>query len=305
MLGNSKKIKKQTMNDNLLNQITPFIKLARFDRPVGFMLLFWPCMWSLLLYSLYTEQPVPISFFVLFFIGSIIMRGAGCTWNDFLDKEYDKNVTRTKDRPLASNKIKTINAIVFLVIQLFIGLLILVQFNKLTIIIGSLALIPVFIYPLMKRVTWWPQIFLGITFNWGALLGWLSLSNDFSSIYPILLYLACIFWTVGYDTIYAHQDKDDDIVLNLKSSAIKLGENTKNALLIFYAIFFIIFAVTLFSLSNSIIIHLAILSLLIHLVFQIIYLDIDNSDRCLKIFKSNNLLGLQISFFLILELVIN
>ena len=305
MLGNSKKIKKQTMNDNLLNQITPFIKLARYDRPVGFMLLFWPCMWSLLLYSLYKEQPVPISFFVLFFIGSIIMRGAGCTWNDFLDKEYDKNVTRTKDRPLASNKIKTINAIVFLVIQLFIGLLILVQFNKLTIIIGSLALIPVFIYPLMKRVTWWPQIFLGITFNWGALLGWLSLSNDFSSIYPILLYLACIFWTVGYDTIYAHQDKDDDIVLNLKSSAIKLGENTKNALLIFYAIFFIIFAVILFSLSNSIIIHLAILSLLIHLVFQIIYLDIDNSDRCLKIFKSNNLLGLQISFFLILELVIN
>ena len=293
------------MNDNLLNQITPFIKLARYDRPVGFMLLFWPCMWSLLLYSLYKEQPVPISFFVLFFIGSIIMRGAGCTWNDFLDKEYDKNVTRTKDRPLASNKIKTINAIVFLVIQLFIGLLILVQFNKLTIIIGSLALIPVFIYPLMKRVTWWPQIFLGITFNWGALLGWLSLSNDFSSIYPILLYLACIFWTVGYDTIYAHQDKDDDIVLNLKSSAIKLGENTKNALLIFYAIFFIIFAVILFSLSNSIIIHLAILSLLIHLVFQIIYLDIDNSDRCLKIFKSNNLLGLQISFFLILELVIN
>ena len=305
MLGNSKKIKKQTMNDNLLNQITPFIKLARYDRPVGFMLLFWPCMWSLLLYSLYIDQPVPISFFVLFFIGSIIMRGAGCTWNDFLDKEYDKNVTRTKDRPLASNKIKTINAIVFLVIQLFIGLLILVQFNKLTIIIGSLALIPVFIYPLMKRVTWWPQIFLGITFNWGALLGWLSLSNDFSSIYPILLYLACIFWTVGYDTIYAHQDKDDDIVLNLKSSAIKLGENTKNALLIFYAIFFIIFAVILFSLSNSIIIHLAILSLLIHLVFQIIYLDINNSDRCLKIFKSNNLLGLQISFFLILELVIN
>ena len=305
MLGNSKKIKKQTMNDNLLNQITPFIKLARYDRPVGFMLLFWPCMWSLLLYSLYIDQTVPIGFFVLFFIGSIIMRGAGCTWNDFLDKEYDKNVTRTKDRPLASNKIKTINAIVFLVIQLFIGLLILVQFNKLTIIIGSLALIPVFIYPLMKRVTWWPQIFLGITFNWGALLGWLSLSNDFSSIYPILLYLACIFWTVGYDTIYAHQDKDDDIVLNLKSSAIKLGENTKNALLIFYAIFFIIFAVILFSLSNSIIIHLAILSLLIHLVFQIIYLDINNSDRCLKIFKSNNLLGLQISFFLILELVIN
>ena len=293
------------MDDTLFNKITPFIQLARYDKPVGFMLLFWPCMWSLLLYSLYIEQFAPISFFILFFIGSIIMRGAGCTWNDFLDKEYDKNVIRTKDRPLASNKIKTINAMVFLLVQLLIGLLILIQFNKLTIIFGCLALIPVFIYPLMKRITWWPQVFLGITFNWGALLGWLSLSNDFSSIYPIMLYLACIFWTVGYDTIYAHQDKDDDFVLNLKSSAIKLGQNTKYALLIFYAIFFVIFAVMLLSLSNSLIIHLAILSLLIHLVSQIIYLDIDNSDRCLKIFKSNNLLGLQISFFLILELVIN
>ena len=293
------------MNNTFLNKITPFIQLARYDKPVGFMLLFWPCIWSLLLHSLYIEQLAHISFFILFFIGSIIMRGAGCTWNDFLDKEYDKNVIRTKDRPLASNKIKTIAAMVFLLVQLLIGLLILIQFNKLTIIFGCLALIPVFIYPLMKRITWWPQVFLGITFNWGALLGWLSLSNDFSSIYPIMLYLACIFWTIGYDTIYAHQDKDDDFLLNLKSSAIKLGQNTKYALLIFYAIFFMIFAVILLSLSNSLIIHLAILSLLIHLVSQIIYLDIDNSDRCLKIFKSNNLLGLQISFFLILELVIN
>ena len=293
------------MNNTLLNKITPFVQLARYDKPVGFMLLFWPCIWSLLLHSLYIEQLAQISFFILFFIGSIIMRGAGCTWNDFLDKEYDKNVIRTKDRPLASNKIKTITAMVFLLVQLLIGLLILIQFNKLTIIFGCLALIPVFIYPLMKRITWWPQVFLGITFNWGALLGWLSLSNDFSSIYPIMLYLACIFWTIGYDTIYAHQDKDDDFLLNLKSSAIKLGQNTKYALLIFYAIFFMIFAVILLSLSNSLIIHLAILSLLIHLVSQIIYLDIDNSDRCLKIFKSNNLLGLQISFFLILELVIN
>jgi len=293
------------MNNTLLNKITPFVQLARYDKPVGFMLLFWPCIWSLLLHSLYIEQLAHISFFILFFIGSIIMRGAGCTWNDFLDKEYDKNVIRTKDRPLASNKIKTITAMVFLLVQLLIGLLILIQFNKLTIIFGCLALIPVFIYPLMKRITWWPQVFLGITFNWGALLGWLSLSNDFFSIYPIMLYLACIFWTIGYDTIYAHQDKDDDFLLNLKSSAIKLGQNTKYALLIFYAIFFMIFAVILLSLSNSLIIHLAILSLLIHLVSQIIYLDIDNSDRCLKIFKSNNLLGLQISFFLILELVIN
>jgi len=293
------------MSNNFLNKIQPFVQLARYDKPIGFMLLFWPCIWSLLLYSLHVGELVPISFFILFFIGSIIMRGAGCTWNDFLDKDYDKSVKRTKDRPLASSKIKITTAIFFLIIQLFVGLLILIQFNKLTIIFGCLSLIPVFIYPLMKRITWWPQVFLGITFNWGALLGWMSVSNNFSSVYPLFLYIACIFWTIGYDTIYAHQDKDDDLLLNLKSSAIKLGENTKYAMLIFYSIFFIIFAVILLNLSNSLIIHIAILSLLVHLVSQIIYLDIDNSERCLKIFKSNNLLGIQISFFLILEVLIN
>ena len=293
------------MKNTFLNKIQPFIQLARYDKPVGFMLLFWPCMWSLLLHSLYTGELAPISFFVFFFIGSIFMRGAGCTWNDFLDKDYDKNVQRTKDRPLASNKIKITSAIVFLLFQLFIGLIILIQFNKLTIIFGSLALIPVFIYPLMKRITWWPQVFLGITFNWGALLGWMSVSNNLSSVYPFLLYIACIFWTIGYDTIYAHQDKDDDLLLNLKSSAIKLGENTKYAMLIFYSIFFIIFAVILLNLSNSLVIHIAILSLLVHLVFQIIYLDIYDVEKCLKVFKSNNLLGLQITFFLILEFFIN
>ena len=293
------------MSNTFLNKIQPFVQLARYDKPIGFMLLFWPCIWSLLLYSLHVGELVPISFFILFFIGSIIMRGAGCTWNDFLDKDYDKSVKRTKDRPLASSKIKITTAIFFLIIQLFVGLLILIQFNKLTIIFGCLSLIPVFIYPLMKRITWWPQIFLGITFNWGALLGWMSVSNNFSSVYPLFLYIACIFWTIGYDTIYAHQDKDDDLLLNLKSSAIKLGENTKYAMLIFYSIFFIIFAVILLNLSNSLIIHIAILSLLVHLVSQIIYLDIDNSERCLKVFKSNNLLGIQISFFLILEVLIN
>ena len=293
------------MSNTFLNKIQPFVQLARYDKPIGFMLLFWPCIWSLLLYSLHVGELVPISFFILFFIGSIIMRGAGCTWNDFLDKDYDKSVKRTKDRPLASSKIKITAAIFFLIIQLFVGLLVLIQFNKLTIIFGCLSLIPVFIYPLMKRITWWPQVFLGITFNWGALLGWMSVSNNFSSVYPLFLYIACIFWTIGYDTIYAHQDKDDDLLLNLKSSAIKLGENTKYAMLIFYSIFFIIFAVILLNLSNSLIIHIAILSLLVHLVSQIIYLDIDNSERCLKIFKSNNLLGIQISFFLILEVLIN
>ena len=202
------------LKKSLYERIQPWAELARYDKPIGFMLLFWPCVWSLLLYGMISNTIPPLSYFLLFFIGSILMRGAGCTWNDFLDKDFDKNVDRTKNRPLASGKISTKHAIIFLIFQLILGLIILLQFNALTILLGCLSLAPIFIYPLMKRITWWPQLFLGITFNWGALLGWLSLSNNLS-YYPFVLYLSCIFWTVGYDTIYAHQDRDDDIVLGL------------------------------------------------------------------------------------------
>ena len=182
--------------------------------------------------------------------------------------------------------------------------MILLQFKSETIIVGLSCAPLIILYPFMKRITFWPQLFLGIVFNWGIIICSVEFFGTITREF-FILYLACIFWTIGYDTIYAHQDKDDDLLLNLKSSAIKLGENTKYAMLIFYSIFFIIFAVILLNLSNSLIIHIAILSLLVHLVSQIIYLDIDNSERCLKTFKSNNLLGIQISFFLILEVLIN
>ena len=292
------------LKKSLYKRILPWIELARYDKPIGFMLLFWPCVWSLLLYGMISNKVPPFSYLFLFLIGSIVMRGAGCTWNDFLDKDFDKNVDRTKNRPLASGKINTKDAFIFLILQLILGLIILIQFNTLTIILGCLSLAPIFIYPLMKRVTWWPQLFLGITFNWGALLGWLSLSNNLS-YYPFFLYLACIFWTVGYDTIYAHQDRGDDIVLGLKSSAIKLGKNTKNALVIFYSIFCFIFSSLILNISNSFLIYALIVSLIIHLFLQIYYLDINNRNNCLKIFKSNNNLGFLISFYLLLEIIVN
>ena len=292
------------LKKSLYERIQPWAELARYDKPIGFMLLFWPCVWSLLLYGMISNTIPPLSYFLLFFIGSILMRGAGCTWNDFLDKDFDKNVDRTKNRPLASGKISTKHAIIFLIFQLILGLIILLQFNALTILLGCLSLAPIFIYPLMKRITWWPQLFLGITFNWGALLGWLSLSNNLS-YYPFVLYLSCIFWTVGYDTIYAHQDRDDDIVLGLKSSAIKLGKNTKNSLILFYFIFCFIFSSLVLNISNSFLIYALIASLIIHLFLQIYYLDINNRYNCLKIFKSNNNLGFLISFYLILEIIIN
>ena len=225
------------------------------------------------------------------------MRGAGCTWNDFLDQKYDSKVERTKDRPLASNNISSKAALFFLFFQLVAGFLILIQFNSLTIFIGILSIIPIVIYPLMKRITWWPQIFLGLTFNWGAIIGWTAVTNSFS-IYCIALYLGCIFWTVGYDTIYAHQDKIDDEFLGLKSSAIFLGKKSKPAISIFYSIFFISISFLLISLDPmNRWLSFSLLAIIgFHLIRQIYLLDIDNPEICHSIFKSNNSIGLLVFF---------
>jgi len=296
--------KKYLLPKDLYKELLPWVELARYDKPIGFMLLFWPCIWSLLIYGVKISEFPPISYFILFFIGSIIMRGAGCTWNDFLDKDFDKNVERTKNRPLASKRVSNKEAIIFLLLQLIIGLGILLQFNNLVISIGCLSLFPIFIYPFMKRITWWPQIFLGITFNWGAILGWLSFSNELS-YYPVILYISCIFWTVGYDTIYAHQDREDDTILGLKSSAIWLGKNTKIALIIFYLTFFTIFSSTLLTIKVSVLIYILIIILFTHLLLQIFYLKINERENCLKVFKSNNSLGFIVSIFLTLEILFN
>ena len=288
-----------------INSLKQYIILTRLNQPIGFLLLMLPCIWGVLAAcNNMNDLNNNLFLIVLFIFGSVIMRSAGCIINDIFDRNYDKKVSRTILRPLVKGTISVSNALICFFFLSLLGLSILLSLDKLSIIIGLISFILLLIYPLMKRITYWPQLVLGITFNIGILIAFAAVTSTLN-LSIIFLYFAGIFWTLGYDTIYAHQDKDDDFLLNLKSSAIKLGQNTKYALLIFYTIFFMIFAVMLLSLSNSLIIHLAILSLLIHLVSQIIYLDIDNSDRCLKIFKSNNLLGLQISFFLVLELIIN
>ena len=275
----------------------PFYELARYDKPIGFLLLMWPCLWSYAAASSFIDKPLDLFCVILFIIGSIVMRGAGCTWNDYLDKHYDAKVERTKNRPLAANKISENKALIFLFIQLVIGFLILIQFNKLTILIGVFSIIPITIYPLMKRITWWPQLFLGITFNWGALLGWTAMTNNIS-IYSIVLYIGCVFWTIGYDTIYAHQDKIDDNFLGLKSSAVFLGENSKIAISIFYLVFFIsisFLSLTLESINGWL--NYIILTLVgIHLARQIYLLDINDPSICYSIFKSNNSIGFIVFF---------
>ena len=275
----------------------PFYELARYDKPIGFLLLMWPCLWSYAAASSFIDKPLDLFYVILFIFGSIVMRGAGCTWNDYLDKHYDAKVERTKNRPLAANKISENKALIFLFIQLVIGFLILIQFNKLTILIGVFSIIPITIYPLMKRITWWPQLFLGITFNWGALLGWTAMTNNIS-IYSIVLYIGCVFWTIGYDTIYAHQDKIDDNFLGLKSSAVFLGENSKIAISIFYLVFFIsisFLSLTLESINGWL--NYIILTLVgIHLARQIYLLDINDPSICHSIFKSNNSIGFIVFF---------
>ena len=248
---------------NFRIKIKPFYELARYDKPIGFKLLMWPCLWSYLAATFFSNKSLEIEYIIFFIIGSIIMRGAGCTWN----------------------------------FQLVAGFLILIQFNSLTIFIGILSIIPIVIYPLMKRITWWPQIFLGLTFNWGAIIGWTAVTDSFS-IYCITLYLGCIFWTVGYDTIYAHQDKIDDEFLGLKSSAIFLGKKSKPAISIFYSIFFISISFLLISLDPmNRWLSFSLLAIIgFHLIRQIYLLDIDNPEICNSIFKSNNSIGLLVFF---------
>ena len=284
----------------LAKAIKAMYQLARLDKPIGFLLLMWPCLWSYTLGSTIFSYNISLKYIIYFILGSILMRGAGCTWNDLLDKKYDAKVKRTQNRPLASNKISSVNAIIFLIFQLFLSLLILIQFNNITIIIGLLSIVPIIIYPLMKRITWWPQVFLGITFNWGAIMGRTAATGEIT-YHCMIMYIGCIFWTIGYDTIYAHQDKIDDNFLGLKSTAILFGSKTKFALSIFYLIFIssILIIINIIEIKSFLINSLFIFFIFAHLFSQIFFLNIDNPDNCLKIFKSNNSLGVIIFMLLL------
>lgn len=285
----------------------PYAQLARWDRPIGWQLLLWPCWWSAALASVawalpgatLTDVTPSLWYLFLFLVGAIAMRGAGCTYNDLVDHRIDKAVERTHSRPLPSEQVTRNQAKAFLILQLLIGLLVLVQFNSFTIILGLASLIIVLIYPFMKRMTHWPQLFLGLAFNWGALLGWTAVFGTLD-IQPVLLYLGAICWTVGYDTIYAHQDKEDDALIGVHSTARLFGNKTKPALLCLY-ILMLVFTTAAFILAHVPPIALSgLVFTAIHMLFQIKTLDIDNPDECLRLFKSNSIIGLLIFLMLIL-----
>ena len=276
-----------------MNQLNLFIELTRLKKPIGFMLLFWPCAWGLTLaYDFSSNLNNYFFYLILFFLGSILMRSAGCIVNDILDREFDAKVFRTKDRPIASGSISIKLAIFYALILCFLAFLVLLNFNFFTIFLALFSMPLAFTYPLMKRFTYWPQLFLGITFNYGLILGWTAI-NGKVEITPILFYLGAIFWTLGYDTIYGYQDIKDDEIIGLKSTSIKFKGKAKKFLFACYTFVIIFFIVGGFKMNFHFSYYFLILIPLIHLfLYQIKKFDLKNPSSCLNAFKSNNFFGL-------------
>ena len=280
-----------------MNQINLFIELTRLKRPIGFMLLFWPCLWGLtLVYDFNTNLFNFFFYSALFLSGSILMRSAGCIVNDIADKNFDQKVERTKNRPIASGKVSVKLASTYALILCGIAFLVLINFNKFTILMALISMPLAFTYPLMKRITYWPQLFLGLTFNWGIIMAWAAMGMEMN-LNVLILYLAAIFWTLGYDTIYGVQDMSDDEIIGLKSTAIKFKNNIK----LFVGISYSITIILLFYLLNKYLgINLVTALFLVFVflkIFQVYYFDKKDSQKCLKAFKLNNLSG--ISLFLV------
>ena len=272
-----------------------FIDLTRLNKPIGFMLLFWPCLWGLTIaYNFENNLDIYFFYLLLFFLGSIFMRSAGCIVNDIFDRNFDKKVERTRNRPLASGKISIFLASFFALVLCLLAFVVLINFNFLTIILAIVSMPFAFSYPLMKMFTYCPQLFLGITFNYGLLLAWIS-SHESISLPPILLYLGAIFWTLGYDTIYGYQDIKDDEIIGVKSTSIKFKDNPKKILYLFYLTTFLSLVGLGYLMKFSYIYFIFLILPLLHFfVYQLGRLDIKSSSNCLKLFKSNNFLGLII-----------
>jgi len=278
-----------------MKNLNLFIELTRLKNPIGYMLLFWPCIWGLTIaYDFNNDLNIFIFYSFLFFVGSILMRSAGCIVNDIADRNFDKKVVRTKNRPIASGKISILLATIYVIILCFLAFLVLVNFNKLTIILAIASIPLAFTYPLMKRFTHWPQLFLGITFNYGLILGWASI-NENISLAPLVFYFGAIFWTLGYDTIYGYQDIKDDEIVGVKSTSIKFKNNPKKILFSCYSITILSLIFLGFIMNFNFIYFLFLIFPFVHLFFfQLIKLNAKNPNLCLKIFKSNNLFGLII-----------
>ena len=276
-----------------MNQLNLFLELTRLKKPIGYMLLFWPCSWGLTLaYDFSSNLNIYFFYLFLFFLGSVLMRSAGCIVNDVLDRKFDKKVFRTKDRPIASGKISIKRALLYSVILCLIAFLVLINFNLFTIILALGSMPLAFSYPLMKRFTYWPQLFLGITFNYGLILGWTAIKGQIDPVI-IILYIGAIFWTLGYDTIYGFQDIKDDEIIGLKSTSIKFKKEPYFFLYTCYSFYLITLLVSGYLIKlNYISIILFIIALYQMFYYQLQKLKIKNSSSCLKIFKSNNFLGL-------------
>jgi len=270
----------------------PYLRLARLDRPIGSWLLLIPCWWSAGLAAIAARDPLPSPWhLLLFFVGAFAMRGAGCTWNDIVDRDLDGRVERTRSRPIPSGQVSTAQAAAFLVAQAVVGFIVLLQFNRFAIGVGIASLGIVVVYPFMKRITYWPQIVLGLAFSWGALMGWATAFGRLDAP-ALVLYAGAISWVIGYDTIYAHQDREDDALIGIKSTALLFGPRTKPMLALFYGL-----AVGLIGLSGLLAdagaaFALGLAAFAGHLAWQIARLDIDDPDRCLRLFKANRDAGL-------------
>ncbi len=284
-----------------MNQINLFIELTRLKKPIGYMLLFWPCAWGLTLAYDFSDNLNDYFFYLtLFFLGSVLMRSAGCIVNDILDRKFDKNVLRTKNRPIASGKVSVALAIFYSGVLCLLAFLVLINFNYFTILIALASMPLAFSYPLMKRYTYWPQLFLGITFNYGLILGWTSIINQINLI-PLIFYFGAIFWTLGYDTIYGFQDIKDDEIIGLKSTSIKFKSNPNTFLLICFSIFLLsLLSIGILMELNKYYVMIYSMILLQIFFFQLKKLDIESSSNCLKIFKSNNYLGLLVFISLVI-----
>jgi 4-hydroxybenzoate polyprenyltransferase len=279
----------------------PYLRLARLDRPIGSWLLLLPCWWSSALAAIAAHQAAPsLLHIVLFFVGAFAMRGAGCTWNDIVDRDLDASVERTRSRPIPSGQVTVGRALAFLVLQAVVGLAVLISFNTFTIALGIASLAIVAIYPFMKRITYWPQIVLGLAFSWGALMGWAAAFGRLDAP-AVLLYAGSIAWVIGYDTIYAHQDREDDALIGIKSTALLFGDRTKPMLSLFYALAVMLIGIAGFLAGAGPVFAIGLLAFAAHLAWQVVRLDIGDPDRCLALFKSDRDAGLILFAGLLLD----
>jgi 4-hydroxybenzoate polyprenyltransferase len=280
----------------------PYLRLARLDRPIGSWLLLMPCWWSVGLAGMRTDHFPSLWHIVLFFIGAFAMRGAGCTWNDLVDRNLDGMVERTRSRPIPSGQVSVAQATAFMLLQALIGLLVLIQFNRFTVATGLCSLLVVAIYPFMKRITYWPQIVLGLAFSYGALMGWPAAFARLDWP-PLVLYAGSICWVIGYDTIYAHQDREDDLLIGIKSTALLFGENTAPMLAAFYAAAVVLIGIAGLMAGGGAIFAAGLIAFAVHLAWQVLRLDINDPAHCLVLFKSNRDAGLILFGAMLLDAV--